>query len=210
MRTLLELAGVVALLTFSWAVIYTSHAIPKEIRETRVALLEEVRQTRQEASRQISEAQQRVIAELDRTRRDVLRHTDRPLREVTANLDKAEHDLDGQLSRTNESLARLVDGSLGHAETLVANTTEIKDHMLEREPMVYSRFLATTGEMNRTLDASRRAGEELAAATPKLLDDVTRITDKAADYIAPKDPPKRHWYSRWLPQTAVIAGKIIF
>jgi len=167
--------------------------IHSQLTDTRKALQQEVTLTRDVTVKEIAKTRAALLDQFSLTRTTAKEEIQQARWELIALLDKRTGDIAGDIKDTT------------------ADLHELQQRALEREPMIYSRFLATTGELNRTLDATRRAAEEGAKAAPQIVSDVTRITDKAADYIAPKEPPKKKpFYLRWLPTIAVTAGKILF
>lgn len=130
-------------------------------------------------------------------RKDTFKRADRAQADVIDRVDSSTILFDARIAEITRTIdARLadasnkIDGRLGETNAQLVNVTS---RWLEREPLVYSRFLATTGELNRTLDATRRASEAFAEEAPqishsivKIADDVSQVTGYAAGFTKPK------------------------
>lgn len=166
-----------------------------------------------------------AVAETDVARRDLMLRVDAAL----ATVDKVQDDVDvitGSVAGVTGTLTPAIAGAMSEVAIAVDKTQadlrdlkeDVHDQWLGPKSMGYSRFLATTGEFNRTLDATRLTMNSVAENTPaiaaniaEITDDAQRLTGATADWLAPKTPPKpKHWYSKiFSPTVLVTAGRIL-
>ncbi len=156
--------------------------------------------------RKVGDAYVKVAEETVATEKALVKETQATSKKLLATADKLRSDTTKQLSALQTSV-----------DAVVADEHEVQERLLSREPMVYSRFLAVSGEAMKVEDAIRLSANSVADAMPKLTDSAVKSTENveaivatAREYVAPKEPPKKHWYTRWLPTIVVTAGKILF
>ena len=169
---------------------------------------------RGELNGQILGLRQDLLAQTSKTSDELMQRLDVATLALNTRLDDTNHIINerlGDFSAIGPSTAGAVSEVSIDVDRITRDVHEVQQRLLEREPKYYSRFLATTGELNKTLDATRLTANEVAKAAPQVADDVTRVTGAVADYVAPKEPPKKpKWYIRWLPTVVVTVGKILF
>lgn len=96
--------------------------------------------------------------------------------QLDSRLAEAQLMLAKDLDEYRETLVELNSTWTARADEGLRQTGELQARALEREPMIYSRYLAVTGEAMRTLDAARRTAEVAAEAAPR----VVRSTEEIA------------------------------
>lgn len=172
---------------------------------------------------QLQEAQGILNRQLTAARKDAIGES-RAYREmIDLNWARTVHaltsELDKQLTYTNESLDTtntLVYNGIGaflqSTVPVTDNLADITSKLSTQEPLIYSRYLAITGETMRTLDAFRRMSEEAAKAAPELTSDAKEITSNVNDitanvksYTKPKG-----FFSSILPAAITGAVRAIF
>lgn len=149
----------------------------EEAKSTREALVEQIALTRTSLNDQLDKLRSNVDAQLTQTRQD-----------LNAQVTIARKDAIEQLNTTNAVLydaeASLLEQTAPSVEALTENLIQ-SSLLLERvnaqEPMIYSRYLATTGELNKTLDALRLTANAVAAAAPEITENATKITGNVAN-----------------------------
>lgn len=102
---------------------------------------------------------------------------------VTQTVDLRLAETNAILDRAAADYARLADNAtveaLRRADDALGQSGELQARFLEREPMIYSRFLAVTGETMRTMDAWRRMSEEAAKAAPAIAASTIEVSKSA-------------------------------
>lgn len=229
--TFLAICSLAVILVAS-AIEYAVNEIPahidKNIDLVREDLSVYVQALRGDLAGQTFQAESLLNEQVNAIREDLNAQLNVTRADLMLRLDNLSTSVDANLLRANASVATLSVASAGSLsesamalDKLQADLRDVKEDLhanwIGDKSMGYSRFLATTGELNRTLDAGRRMAEEGAKAAPALAEDVKQDSDNfatmldvAREYVAPKEPPKKHWYTKFLPQVAVIAGKILF
>lgn len=214
------IAAAIAALAVAGAVVYLAREIPviieRQLTETRDSLTDQVAETRSVAS-----------SEIQATRAQLLALTDRHLGQIEADLnfklDQTEIDLNARINDTNAVLNHAfeeydktaigtVSAAFDRIDLVAFNVAGLAEKFNTQEPMVYSRYLALTGEGMRTLDAGRRVSEEIAKAAPALTqsavttsDNVAQITGDVRVYTKP-----RGFVKGTLLPAAISAARLIF
>lgn len=137
--------------------------------------------TRRDLNNQLTGFREDIDWQLLGTRRDLNTQISGIRQSLDSNLNATVGKLD---TRTGE-LVRMLDRRTGELTATVglgtlainAHLDVIQDTILKDEPMLFSRYLATTGELNRTLDATRRFAEAWAKAAPELSQQTLKIAD---------------------------------
>lgn len=194
--SILLLACAVAVLALAGSIAYLAFLLPTiadaQLSATRSALITQVGVTRAAA-----------VSEIRTTRQQVLKLTAAQLQQIEADLN---YKLDGSLANLNDRLSdtnQVIDHALAEydktalatigagferIDPIAENVATLTDKVNQQEPMVYSRFLATSGELDKTLDATRRMGDAGAKAAPQFTADITSITGYVANFTKPKPP----------------------
>jgi methyl-accepting chemotaxis protein len=212
--------------TYGTYVVYSlSNEIPKMIQA-------EVRESRDMLSLQITETRTALTKQVELARDSVLRVTDFHLAGMQDQLDKATFNLnarmddlnrvlDHSLAEYNRTAQTALNTALEQTEVTLENTATASGNIAEltakinqQEMMFYSRFLATTGELNRTLDANRRMAETLAKATPEITGNIVEITGnvaKVTDDVHEITKPKRQGFFRGILFPSLLSAvRIVF
>lgn len=214
------LAAALAALALAGAIVYLAYRVP-------VMLEKEIRATRGDLREQIQETRQMTLEEIARTRTAVLALTDKHLGQIEADLnfklDQTEIDLNARLNDTNAVLNHAlaeydktavgtVSAAFDRIDLVAFNVAGLADKLNTQEPMIYSRYLATTGELNKTLDVGRRVSEEIAKAAPALTDSAVATSNNVAlisGDVRVYTRPKGFVKGTLLP-LAISAARLIF
>lgn len=219
----------VSFLIVAGSINYLTYAIPAELEQTRIAAIEQLKNLQGEAAYQFGATRSAISGQIFDARKDITKLADKHLTSIEADLnyklDQTEADLNTRLNDTNkvlnnalyeynETAIAAISAGLDRVDPVVIETATLLDKANEQEPMVYSRFLATTGELNKTLDATRRMGNSIAEGTPQLVQNTTELTGNAAavaadvhEYIKPK---KKNFFTGTLVPIVLSAGRLIF
>ena len=203
----LLLVSAVAVWRVSDAVVITTRQVAGEIRQTRDDLHAVVLQAKRDLIEQIDLARRDANGQLNRTRTDLNAQLDQTRTALVTELENVTTKADQRLGEVSASTKTLTEQTGQVAEDFHL----VVERGLEREPMVYSRFLATTGELNRTLDAGRRMAEETAKATPELEASAQVIASNSATITAnvvEMTRPKS-WWRMLLPAIGGAAAKLL-
>lgn len=172
-----------------------------------------------DTARRVGDAAEGVRADLAKTEASTVREialtreaSDARLKDVVRQLSKTNETLDGAtrnlvavvderskaLDRAADSFDLLARSSSANMDQLRSDVDEVKDRLLEREPMVYSRILATTGEAMKALDATRLTMNEVAKAAPDTAEAVrstSQSVEAIADHVEKLTRPTSWWKS---------------
>lgn len=127
----------------------------------------------------LTETNKNLDSQLTELRANLTSSVDNAVRLSDAQLAEINTTLAEQSTALNETLKVATTDLDTNTKTALAQVQVLEDRLLEREPMIYSRYLAITGETMRTLDAWRRMSEEAAKAAPEVVGSVKDISKSA-------------------------------
>lgn len=214
------LVGMVAMLIVATAISYTLRETPKVI-DTRLKKIQEdlnihLILLRSDLNTQVSATREDLNNQLDVTRTDLMVRLDASAEALNARLNDTNYVLNTRLADLTATVGPATAGAISEVSMNVDRVTrdlhEVQVRLLEREPMIYSRILATSGEVMKTLDAGRLVANEIAKAAPEVAAsavttsaNVAEITHNITEYTKPKA-----WWKTLLPAGATALLKFIF
>lgn len=119
--------------------------------------------------------------QLTETRELLDKRTEELIKITDARLAETNSILDSSAARYESVALKVDDDAMARADEALRQSGEVQARFLEREPLLYSRYLAITGESMRTLDAWRRMSEEAAKAAPEVSQSFVEISKSAVD-----------------------------
>lgn len=192
------------LLIIADAVNHVAYTLPDlvqaEAQKTRDDLDAQLALVRTDVVKQLAASTSDADGHLTAIRSDLNHQLNDTRADLFVQLANTEHDLNDRLSDTNAIMDHALEeyGNAGAtaAALFLGQTQELKDMVITVEPLYRSRFLATTGELNRTLDATRRMAEEGAKVLPELLANAQTLSTnsvKISDNVEHYTNPKGFW-----------------
>ena len=174
--SLLTATIIVAVLSIAATIDIIPMLLHTEIQDARMAVIGEIADLRAQAAAHVGELTEQVAL----ARQDLNTNTKKIVEVLDARVTDTNSILDKQLADYRVSLEEANAAYVSRLDIALQQTGEIQTRLLEREPLVYSRFLATTGEAMRTMDAIRRVSETAAEAAPRVVKSTEEIAAASA------------------------------
>jgi hypothetical protein len=188
---LIGLIGVLcwALVSLTMGATHALQVVEAEARGTREGVLHQLSLTHSDLLREFELTRKDLNGQLTALQYNFAGRMDNATQIISGNLDDTNAILLSAAQHYDATAQKAVGITLEELDPLVTNLSNLTLHVDQDENQVYSRYLATTGELNKTLDAARRMAEAGAKAAPVITENVATLTTYAAGLTKPTQKP---------------------
>lgn len=208
------ICAAIALLAIGAAVVDLSVRVPaiveRQLNQTRADLIEQIGQTRSALIDQVTKAESDLNKQVTIAESDAALKIDATTDIVNARLNDTNRVLAFAVKTYDETAIAAIGAELERVDPIAANVADITAKFNAQEPMLYSRTLATTGELDKLLDASRLTANAVAKAAPQFTSDITSMTGYVAGFTKPKPPQGFFGRLKSHIGTAALIGAKVF